>query len=82
MTIICEDFLYNFEFWSSAKETAKYLTWEEFSKIEAIFENIYPDGMTDVQINDIFWFDDDWIAEMLGYNSFKEIIDERSSLLG
>ncbi len=77
MTIICNDSLYNFEFWCGATETAKYLTWEDFNTIEAIFEDIYPDGMTDTQINDIFWFEEDWIADMLGYNSFEELINDR-----
>lgn len=69
-----EKSLRNFEFWSGAKDTVKYLTDSELDTIEYILEDIYPEGMTDTQINDIFWFEDDWIAEMLGYNNFEEIM--------
>lgn len=74
MKIYTENSLSNFEFWSGAKDRAKYLTEEEFDTIETILEDIYPDGMSETQINDLFWFEEDWIAEMLGYNDFEEIM--------
>lgn len=66
--------LKDFEFWSGAKDTVKYLTDDELDQIEAILEDCYPDGMEDVQINDFFWFEDDTIAEWLGYSDFEEIM--------
>ena len=66
--------LKDFEFWSGAKDTVKYLTEEELDTIENILEELYPDGMSDTQINDLFWFEDDWIAEMLGYDNFEAIM--------
>lgn len=75
MKIYEEKSLRDFEFWSGAKDTVKYLTLDELDTIESILEDIYPDGMEDTQINDLFWFDDDWIAEMLGYNDFEEIMN-------
>ena len=74
MKIYEEKSLVNFEFWSGAKETVKYLTYGELNTIEAILEELYPDGMEDTQINDIFWFEDDWIAEMLGYEDFEALM--------
>lgn len=74
MKIYEEKSLRNFEFWSGAKDTVKYLTDEELDTMESILEDIYPDGMEDTQINDIFWFDDDWVAEMLGYEDFEAIM--------
>ena len=74
MKIYEEKNLRDFEFWSGAKDTAKYLTDEELDTIESMFEDLYPDGMEDTQINDIFWFEDDWIAEMLGYSDFEELM--------
>ena len=74
MKIYTEDSLRNFNFWSGARDTVKYLTDEELDTIEAILEDIYPDGMDEIQINDIFWFEDDWIAEMLGYADFEELM--------
>ena len=74
MKIYEEKSLVNFEFWSGAKETVKYLTYEELNTIEAILEDLYPDGMEDTQINDLFWFDDDTIAQWLGYYDFEELM--------
>lgn len=74
MKVYTETSLTDFDFWSGAKYTAKYLTDDELDTIEAILEDIYPDGMSETQINDIFWFEEDWIAEMLGYENFEAII--------
>ena len=69
----------DFEFWSGARDRAKYLTDDQFDTIEAILEDAYPDGMTDTEINDFFWFEEDTIADWLGYNSFEELMEESDS---
>ena len=79
MKIYEEKSLRNFDFWSGAKDTVKYLTADELDTIEAMLEDIYPEGMEDVQINDFFWFDDDTIAEWLGYNDFEEIMNREDN---
>ena len=75
MSVRKEVTLNDFEFWSGAKDRVKYLTTDELELIEAILEDIYPDGITETQLNDIFWFEDDAIAEWLGYNDFDEIMN-------
>ena len=67
MVYTVEESLRNFPFWSGAKDTAEQLTAEQLDQMESILEDCYPDGMTDSQINDIFWFECDWIAEQLGF---------------
>ena len=74
MKIYAETNLRNFEFWSGARDRTKYLTYEELDQIEAILEELYPDGVDETTINDIFWFEEDTIAEWLGYNDFEEIM--------
>lgn len=74
MKVYAETSLRNFEFWSGAKDTVKYLTLDELDTIEEMLEEINPDGMDETEINDFFWFDDDTIAEWLGYNDFEEIM--------
>lgn len=74
MKIYSENSLRNFDFWSGAWNTVEYLTGEELDTIEYILEDMYPDGIEDTAINDIFWFEEDWIAEMLGYSSFEELM--------
>lgn len=80
MKICKEESLRNFDFWSGAKDTVKYLTFEEFDTIESILEDIYPDGMDETTINDIFWFEDDTIADWLGFDSFEALIEEREAV--
>lgn len=75
MKIYAEKSLRNFEFWSGAADTVKYLTLEELDTIENILEDSYPDGMDETEINDFFWFEEDTIAEWLGYNDFEEIMN-------
>jgi hypothetical protein len=74
MKIYTEQSLNNFDFWSGAIDTVNYLTEEELDTIEFMLEDCYPDGMSDTQINDFFWFEDDTIAEWLGFNNFEEIM--------
>ena len=75
MIIKTETTLKNFEFWSGAKDTVKYLTESELDIIESCLDDLYPEGMTDTELNDFMWFEDDTIAEWLGYNDFDEIIN-------
>ena len=44
-----------------------------------ILEDEYPEGMDETTVNDIFWFEDDFIAECLGYDSYDQLWDERHS---
>jgi hypothetical protein len=75
LKIYRESDLTDFEFWSGARDTVKYLTDDEIRQICQTLEDIYPDGCTETEINDFFWFEDDTIAEWLGYNSFEEIME-------
>lgn len=65
MKIYTEQSLRNFQFWSGAKDFACELTDKQFDQVEAILEDLYPDGMTDTQINDLFWFEEETIREWL-----------------
>lgn len=58
--------LESFEFWSGAKANAAMLSRDELCMIEDALEDIYPDGMDEVQVNDLFWFDFDWCCESIG----------------
>lgn len=75
MKIYTEKSLREFDFWSGAKDTVKYLTDKELDFIESQLEELYPDGMDETDINDFFWFDDAAIAEWLGYDSFEELMN-------
>lgn len=78
MKYLVEDNLHNFDFWAGAKDRVKMLTWSDLDTIESRFEDIFYDRTpTDTEINDMFWFEEDLIAEMLGYNSWEELEEDR-----
>lgn len=79
MRYYVEEQLYNFQFWGGAKENANLLTLQELEQIEFELSNIYPEGLEDTQINDIFWFDFDFIAQLLGYEDEEEFRKEREN---
>ena len=67
MKITSEMSLKNFKAWSGAKDTLnKLIELDKCEELEFILEDLYPDGLTDTQLNDILWFEDEWINEMLG----------------
>lgn len=75
MKIYSEKSLNDFEFWSGARDKVKFLTHDEIEQIEQELEELYPDGMDETEVNDFFWFEDDIIAEWLGYDSFEDIMN-------
>ena len=67
MKITSEMSLKNFKAWSGAKDTLnKLIELDKCEDLEFILDDLYPDGLTDTQLNDILWFDDEWIYETLG----------------
>lgn len=77
MKIYEEKSLNDFEFWSGAKDRVKYLTDDDLEQIEDFLNTEYPYGISDTELNDIFWFEDDFIAEVLGYSNFDELMEDR-----
>ena len=69
MKIITETDLTTFKFWSGAKDFSELLTYTELKEITEQLEDLYPDGLTDTQINDLFWFDRDFICELIGLDT-------------
>ena len=82
MKVYSEISLTRFEFWAGAKANAERLTYEEMEQIEEIIEELYPDGIDEVNINDLFWFDFGCVVEWFGYKYDEEkdrIIREEKS---
>lgn len=63
---IIED-IWEYEPWSGAIET-----WEKIEKadkvedLDFLLEDIYPEGLTKTELNDLLWFEADWVLEQLG----------------
>ena len=75
LKIICD--LSDYTPWSGAEST-----WEEITKankeedLEFLLEDIYPDGLTMTELNDLLWFEADWVLEQLGLKEEEVEEDE------
>lgn len=79
MKIYREESLFNFDFWAGAKDRAEKLSLNDFEIIEEQLEELYPEGMSETEINDFFWFDFDTIAEWLGYDDEEDFDQQRKN---
>ena len=75
MQIIMETSLERFEAWSGAVDTLDTLIEKGLcDRLEKIIEyDIFPDGCTDTELNDFLWFEDDYIAELLGFEDWESL---------
>ena len=46
------------------------------AELENILEELYPDGMTETELNDLLWFDSESVYEWLGIRSEEQIEKE------
>lgn len=55
--------------WSGAVETFNIIKDnDKLDDFEFLIEECYPEGISQTSLNDILWFDGDWILEQLGLN--------------
>lgn len=73
MKITKEISLKDFEAWSGARDTLNELTESECEQLESVIEELNPDGIDETSLNDILWFENDWIAECLGYRNWEHL---------
>ena len=67
MKITMELSLENFEAWAGGKATKKEIIRAgKVEEFDELIEELYPDGIDATQLNDILWFDVDWLYENLG----------------
>ena len=76
MKITTEQSIANFDFWSGAKANAAELTLSQLNEVESILEDLYPDGINETQLNDIFWFDFETVKEWLGITDDEDDEDD------
>ena len=67
MKIITETSIDQFKPWSGAVDTFNRIKEAELlSELEAQLDDLYPDGLTDTELNDLLWFDEESVYEWLG----------------
>ena len=72
MKVFTELNLTNFEFWSEAKNHK--FSYNELKDLEFHFDELYSDGMSETQVNDIFWFEEKFLCELLDID-FDEYLE-------
>lgn len=78
MKIYKDYYLHDFNFWSDANDNVKYLSEDDFNVIELELEEMYPDGIEETELNDLFRFDMDEVSKILGYVDFDDLIKRRA----
>lgn len=68
--------LHSFEAWSGGKDTLDDLTVEQIDQLEEFICELYSDGIDETHLNDFLWFERDYIAEMLGFEDYDELMNE------
>lgn len=67
MKLFSETKLVDFQTWSGATETKNtIIDLDKAEDFDYLIEELYPDGLSETQLNDILWFEPEWIFEQLG----------------
>lgn len=67
MKLFSETKLVDFQTWSGATDTKNIIIDNDKAEdFDYLIEEIYPDGLSETQLNDILWFDSEWVLEQLG----------------
>lgn len=67
MIVINENLsIVDFEAWIGAIDTKKTIIEnDKVEEFDQLIEELFPDGLTRTQLNNLLWFEDDWIFEQL-----------------
>ena len=73
MRIYSDTSLENFEAWSGAVDTLDRVREAgKCDELESILEDLYPDGMSETELNDLLWFEPETVYEWLGIEEEEE----------
>lgn len=73
LTIKKEFSINEFEPWSGAVDTLDTIRNNNMiDDLEYLLEDLYPDGIGETELNDLLWFDSDWLLESLGLQEEEE----------
>ena len=77
MKITIELSIRDFKAWSGATNTKNIIIDnDKAEEFDQLIEEIYPEGISDTYLNDLLWFDADWILETLGIQIDIETLAE------
>lgn len=62
-----ETSLENFEAWSGAVDTKNgIIEAGKVDEFDQLIDELYPDGLSETHLNDLLWFETDWLYQTLG----------------
>lgn len=65
--------LKDFESWAGATETKnKIINEGKEEEFEELIEELFPNGVSATELNDLLWFDQEYILDTLGIESLEE----------
>ena len=68
--------LREFEPWQGAIPTYEALSVDELDQLESELELQYPDGIDETELNDLFWFHEDFVFQLAGHVEEEEEDEE------
>jgi hypothetical protein len=73
MRVYRETTLLKFKAWEGGEITQKrILNEDKGEEFDALIEELYPDGIDETALNDLLWFDSEWIFKCLGMTEETE----------
>ena len=77
MKIFTEQSIAQFEAWSGAKATKQtIIDNDKEDEFDSLIDDLYPAGIDETKLNDILWFDSEWVYEKLGISEEEEEEEE------
>ena len=77
MKVYSEISIGNFDAWQGAIATKELIIkHNKEDEFDALIEELYPDGIDETKLNDILWFDDEWVLENLNITEEEEENEE------
>ena len=53
--------------WAGARDTYALINcYNKLEELDELITECYPDGLTETELNDILWFDSEWVLDSLG----------------
>ena len=67
MIVINDCSLTAFRWWGGAELNARMLTESELDMLDDMLTELYPNGINETMLNDVMWFEFDFVCDLLGY---------------
>lgn len=79
MKIFTEKGIAGFEAWSGAVDTKQtIIDNNKEDEFDALIEELYPDGIDETALNDLLWFEPEWIFEALSISEDEDEQEEKT----